>query len=38
VRPNRKVGHVTLRCETEASLQKQLQQLRNLMLINNPEL
>ncbi len=38
VRPNRKVGHITLRCESEASLQKQLEQLRSLQGIEQPDI
>jgi 5-(carboxyamino)imidazole ribonucleotide synthase len=31
LRPNRKVGHITLQCETQESLDKQLKQLQLLM-------
>ena len=37
VRPNRKLGHVTLRCDSEESLRQQLNQLRSLAGLHLPE-
>src|SRR5262249_51105049 len=37
MRPNRKLGHVTLRCDNEESLRQQLTQLRSLAGLHLPE-